>query len=75
LVGVEWRDHDASKGERRDREPRGGRERWRDGMVKFGRSVGSVWRDHGASKGDRGWIMSREDGSYGMVKVGSSEWR
>jgi hypothetical protein len=38
LEGVEWRDHDASKGERRDHEPRGGRERWGDGMVKIGRS-------------------------------------
>jgi hypothetical protein len=29
--GSGWRDRGARKGERRDHEPRGGRERWRDG--------------------------------------------
>jgi hypothetical protein len=50
--GSVWTDHGTRKGERRDHEPRGGRERWRDGMVKFGRSGGKgERRDHELS----GW--------------------
>jgi hypothetical protein len=68
--GSVCRDRGASKGKRMDHEPRGGRERWRDGDGENWKewSGGSVWRDHSGCKGERmdhelrGWERKGRDG-------------